>query len=143
MLVSIQIKHLLNKTSMLMLGRLNDSLKIYIELEEELGIIVMVLNDELNFNYFCMLSPLSTRLVWLRFDDTLKLIWSWCSRVWIIVCSFLWMIYMFVCSRTNNIALQFLLKFVWSMVKGDCFELMNKSWKLEPHFHTFVDWLTE
>lgn len=46
MLVSIQIKHLWNKTSMLMLGRLNDSLKIYIELEEELGIIVMVLNDD-------------------------------------------------------------------------------------------------
>ena len=50
MLVSIQIKHCLNKTSMLMLGKLNDSLKIYIELEEELGIIVMALNDVLNFN---------------------------------------------------------------------------------------------
>lgn len=74
MLVSIQIKHCLNKTCMLMLGKLNDSLKIYIELEGELGIIVMALSDELNFNYFCMLSPSSTGLASLCFADTLKLI---------------------------------------------------------------------
>lgn len=74
MLVSIQIKHCLNKTCMLMLGKLNDSLKIYIEIEEELGIIVMALNDELNFNYFCMLSPSSNGLALLCFADTLKLI---------------------------------------------------------------------